>query len=166
VVYHANGLERRGKTTPYTMKFDDQDTSLESLLRGLPLREPTLDLDARVNAVFAKIRSPQPRRLRLYRLAIAAAALLAIGIGVRLSLPRKPLPVTDVVASQTHPIQIERDTSTVYDDGVVATTGDAAYQQFRRRTVHEIWLVDPKAHSQLQMVIPTEQVVIQKVEAF
>src|ERR1039458_5805939 len=117
------------------MNSDDQDSSLESLLTSLPLREPTLGMDIRVNEEFARLRLQQPRRLWLYRVAIAAGVLLAIGIGIRLSLPIKSRPIASVVVGQTHPIQIERDTSTVYDDGVVATTGDAAYQQFRRRTV-------------------------------
>jgi hypothetical protein len=148
------------------MNFDDQDASLESLLAGVPLREPSLNLDARVNATFAKMRSQQPRRLRLHHMAIAAGILLAVGIGVRLSLPRKSLPVASTATPISHPAQIERDTSTLFDDGVVASTGEAAYQQFRRRTVREIWFVDPKNHSSLQVVIPTDQVLIQKVDAF
>ena len=148
------------------MNHDDTDASLESFLRSIPLRQPSLRLDARVNDVFANLRSQQTRRLRLYPIAIAAAILIAIGIGVRLSLPKKAAPVASVVASTAHPIRIERDTSTLYDDGVIATTGDAAYQQFRRRTVREIWYVDPATHAKLQVVIPAEQVLIQKVEAY
>jgi len=154
------------KPMPYQMNLDDQDTSLESLLRSTPLREPSLNLDARVNATFAKMRSQQPRRLRLYRMAIAAGVLVAIGIGIRLSLPMKTMPIASVVVPSAHPIQIERDTSMVYDDGVVATADDAAYQQFRRRTTREIWYIDHKAHSSLQVVIPVEQILLQKVDSF
>jgi hypothetical protein len=148
------------------MNPDDQDPSLESLLRGLPLREPTLGLDARVNAEFATLRQRQTSRLRLHRFAIAAGILIAVGIGVRLAQPKKPEPAVSLGAPPAQPIQIERDTSTVYDDGVVAATDDAAYQQYRQRTVREIWYVDPNTHAQLQVVIPTEQVLIQKVDAY
>lgn len=148
------------------MDTNDQDSSLESLLRGLPLREPTLGLDARNNSEFARLRSQKLRRLRLHRIAIAAGILIAIGLGIRLSLTKKAPPIASIAAPVANPIQIERDTSTVYDDGVVATTDDSAYQQFRRRTVREIWYVDPNTHAQLQVVIPTEQVLIQKVDAY
>jgi hypothetical protein len=148
------------------MDPDDQDASLESLLRGLPLREPTLGMDARVSSELAKLRSQQPRRLRLHRIAIAAGVSIAVGIGIRLSLPKKVTPIASISVTVANPIQIERDTSTMVDDGVIAATDDAAYQQFRRRTVREIWYVDPKSHAQLRVVIPTDQVLIQKVDAF
>jgi hypothetical protein len=146
------------------MNPDDQNASLESLLRSTPLREPGFGLDARVNDVF---RSKQSHRLTIHRFAIAAGVLAAIGIGIRLSLPKhQPQQIANVVAPTEHPVQIERDTFTVYDDGIVATTDNAAYQQIRRRTVREIWYVDSATHAQLQMTIPTEQILIQKVDAY
>jgi hypothetical protein len=150
------------------MSQDEQNISLESQLRGIPLREPTLSLDARVNDLFAKSRARQSRRLTIHRFAIAAGVLIAIGIGLQLSLPKHQSPqiAKVVVPHVDHAVQIERDTSTVYDDGIVATTGEAAYQQIRRRTVREIWYVDPATHAQLQMTIPTEQILIQKVDAY
>lgn len=148
------------------------------MLRAAKLREPGERMDARVDAVFANYRAYAPRSNRLsiqrigfHRLAIAAGILIAIGIGIRLSLPKpsptvavKPADVKSVADS--HPIQFETDTSTVYDDGVVATTEDGAYEQIRRRTVREIYYEDPATHAKLQVTIPTEQVVIQKVEAY
>jgi len=148
------------------MNPDDQNSSLESLLRSLPLREPSLGLDGRVNDEFARLRTRQTRRLGLHHIAIAAGVLMAIGIGVRLSLPKKAPSIARIAAPIANPIQIERDTATMYDDGVVATTDDAAYRQFRRRTVREIWYVDPNTHASLQVVIPSEQVLVQKVDAY
>jgi hypothetical protein len=158
-------LKRRGETTSYIMPVDDQDSSLESTLRSLPLREPSLRLDARIDATLKEFRARRSRRLRLYPFAIAASLLIAIGIGFKMTRPKTP-PITAEVATAATPIQIERDTSTVYDDGVIASTDDAAYQQYRRRTVREIWYVDPKTHAQSRVVIPTEQVFIQKVDAY
>ena len=147
------------------MNFEDPDASLESLLRSVPLREPDSDLDARVNATLASYRLRQPRRFQFYRMAIAAGILIALGIGVRLSLP-KAHPVAVVTPAKPNPIRLERDTSTVYDDGMIAGTGDTAYQKLRRRTVREIWYIDPATHAEVLMTIPSEQVIIQKVEAF
>jgi hypothetical protein len=149
--------------TMFNMTPDNQDSSLESLLRGLPLREPTLGLDARVGAAFKQFN--HRRRVRLYPFAIAACLLIAIGFGFKMMKTKSP-PINTEVATVTHPIQIERETSTVIDDGIIASTDDAAYQQYRRRTVREIWTVDPKTHAQSRVVIPTEQVFIQKVDAY
>jgi hypothetical protein len=157
------------------MPMKNDDSSLESLLRATPLREPSERMDVRVEAVFANHRAHAARRsLRLsldrisrHRPAIAAGILIAIGIGFRLSLPKPKPPVAivpETVAS--HPFQIEQDTSTLYNDGMIAGTDDGAYLQIRRRTVREIWYEDPSTHAKLQVTIPTEQVVIQKVEAY
>ena len=145
------------------MNPDDQDSSLESMLRSLPLREPTLGLDARVDATFKQFNSR--RRVRAYPFAIAACLLIAIGVGFKILKSKSPAISTEV-ATVSNPIQIERETSTVIDDGVISGTDEAAYQQFRKRTVREIWYVDPKTHAQSRVVIPTEQVFIQKVDAY
>jgi hypothetical protein len=178
------------------MENEIDENAIESLLKGVPLREPGAWLDSRVDAVFAQYRQTenQPavsktagkagswvylrnqRRFAsiklfpspvFHRLAIAAGILLALSIGVRLSLPRHAQPVAVVPPIETpvsHPIRFEQETSTVFDDGIVASTDDAAYQQYRRRTVREIYYEDPKTHAKLQVTIPTEQVVIQKVD--
>ncbi len=156
------------------MRFEmpvDDDQSLEAMLRSLKLREPGGRMDSRVDAVFANHRAYAPRRLTLHRIgwhrmAIAAGILLAIGIGVRLSLPHRQPTVATVATPPSHPIEIETDTSTVIDDGVVARTHDAVYEQYRHRTVREIWYEDPGTHAKWQVTIPTELVVIQKVEAY
>jgi hypothetical protein len=141
------------------MNLDDPDRSLESLVRSVPLREPGDDLEARVRAAFHQSRRS---RFGFYPIALAASVLLALAIGVRLALP-KPHP-GEIAAVQ--PIQIERVTSTVYDDGVIASTDDAAYRQLHRRTVREIWTIDPKSHSRSVVAVPAEQILIQKVDAF
>ncbi len=144
----------------------DEDSQLESLLLSLPLRQPGAGFDARMDAALSVASDSQARRLWIFHpLSIAAGLLLAAGIGIRLSLPR-PVPVAQIAAPAAHPIRVERDSSTVYDDGIIADTGDAAYQQFRRRTVWEIWVVDPATHATVEATIPTEQIVIEKVDAY
>jgi hypothetical protein len=158
------------------MSDDNDNSSLESLLRSTPLREPSEHLDARVDAVFAtyRFRSAERGRAPFLRLAVAAALLIAVGIGIRMSIPNgnRPVAVTQAnaapttVSAQLHPIRIERDTTTIYDDGVIAGADDSAYQQYRRRTVREIWYIDPSTHAKVVVTIPTEQVMIQKMETF
>jgi hypothetical protein len=92
--------------------------------------------------------------------------LIAGGVGIRLSLPKAHPPVALVPTKTPEPIRIERDTSTLYDDGVIAGSDDSAYQKFRRRTVREIWYIDPVTHARVQMTVPSEQIVIEKVDAF
>jgi hypothetical protein len=146
------------------MSSDDQDFSLESMLRGMPLREPTLGLDARVDAAFKQSRAH--RHIRLYPFVIAACALIAIGVGFKMMRPKAAPVSTAVTIAAENPIQIERDTTDVYDDGVISSTDDGAYEQYRKRTIREIWYVDPKTHAQSRVVIPVEQVFIQKVDAY
>jgi hypothetical protein len=152
------------------MNADDHDPPMESLLRGTPLREPSDALDARLDLAFAQHRSRQPRRIWLRPLALAAGVLIAAGIGLLVSRPK--LPKTDVqppsvaLKPSPDPIRLERDISTLYDDGIVASTDDAAYEQFRRRTVREIWYVDPTTNARTKMTVPTEELLIEKVDAF
>ena len=146
------------------MNFDDPDRSLESQLRGIPLREPDASLDDRLNTVFAQHRFHQPRWTTFARLAIAACLLIGVGFALIASLHR---PAPPIAASVPKPgqIRMERDTSTLYDEGVIVRNDDT-YQQYRRRTVREIFFIDPATHAHLQVTIPTEQVLIQKLEAF
>ena len=84
-------------------------------------------------------------------------------------MPHHPQPVAGVPVTEStfsHPIHFEQETSTVIDDGVIAGSDDAAYQQYRRRTVREIYYEDPKTHAKLQVTIPAEQVVIQRVDFY
>jgi len=148
------------------MGAEEFDRSLESLLRSPPLHEPSADLDARVNATLAGSALRQARRVRLHRMAMAAGFLIAAAIGIRLSLPKSHPPVAMVPMKSPEPIRIERDTSTLYDDGMIAGSDDSTYQKFRRRTVREIWYIDPVTHARVQMTIPSEQIVIEKVDAF
>ena len=156
---------------------ENDEPFLEGLLKSVPLREPSYRLDARVESVFANHRAYAPRRLWLNpaivgRMVIAAGVLIAMGIGVRLSLPKHSQPMAITTAPSelvaiSHPIRFEQETSTVIDDGIIASTDDAAvYQQYRRRTVREIFYEDPATHAKLQVTIPTEQIVIRKVEAY
>jgi hypothetical protein len=91
---------------------------------------------------------------------------IAAGVGIRLSLPKSHPPLADVLTKTPEPIRIERDTSTLYDEGVIAGSDDAAYQTFRRRNLREIWYIDPVTHAKVEMTIPSEQIFIEKVDAF
>jgi hypothetical protein len=165
----------------FETNLDDGDQAVESLLRSAQVRKPSLQLDARVNAVFAEHRHSVSRRPAMTspafygsrRLAIAAGLVIAIWIGARLAWPPKikPLAIRPTTESSVlhpvlHPIEFEQDTSTVYDDGIIDTAGGSAFRQYRRRTVRQIWYEDPQTHARLQMIVPTEQVVIEKVESF
>jgi hypothetical protein len=147
------------------MKYENPEASLESLLRSAPLRGPSDALDTRVNATFAQYRFKQPRRFQIYKMALAAGLLIALGIGVHIATKKAP-PVAVVDPPKVNPIQMERDTSTVIDEGIIASTGDAAYQQFRRRTVREIWYINPGTHAEMLVTIPSDEIFIQKVEAY
>jgi hypothetical protein len=146
------------------MQSDDPDRSLESQLRGLPLRSPSAALDDRVNRAFAQHRFRQPRWALFTRLAIAACLLLGVGYGL-ISIAHRPTPPVTFSVTPPGPIQLERDTSTIYDEGVIVRNDDA-FEQYRRRTVREIWYIDQATHSQVEVTIPIEQVFIRKMEAF
>jgi hypothetical protein len=98
-------------------------------------------------------------------MALAASVLIAIGIGVHIATKKAP-PVAVIDPPKANPIQMERDTSTLIDDGIIASTGDAAYQQYRRRTIREIWYINPSTHAEMLVTIPSDEIFIQKVEAY
>jgi hypothetical protein len=146
------------------MNYEDPDAPLESELRGLPLREPGRALDVRVNRVFARQRFRRPQWTVFARLAMAACLLLGVGYGL-INIAHRPTPPVKFSMTKPRPIRLERDTSTLYDE-VVIVRNDDAYQQYRRRTIREIWYVDPATHSQIEMTIPVDQIFIRKMEAF
>lgn len=157
------------------MSDDHENSSLESILRGMPLRGPSEHLDARVDAVFASYRFRPAWRggAPFLRLALAAGLLIAVGISIRMGIPDRHPPVAVTVpnpptaaSAQLHPIRIERDSTALFDDGVIAGADNSAYQQYRRRTVRDIWYIDPATHAKVVVTIPTEQVMIQKMETF
>jgi hypothetical protein len=153
---------------------NSDDPAFESMLRATLLRAPSSHLDARVESLFATGETDQRRRLWLMPLAIAAGLAIVLAPAIWFTHRTGPPPVAQRIIPASHPIElsstkpvrIELDTSQVFDDGLVTDSENTPYQQTRCRTVRHIWFVDPQSHSRLLVRVPTEQIFIQKVEAF
>jgi hypothetical protein len=143
------------------MNPQDPITDLESLLRRPLLRKPTSQLDAQLQTCFTANR-------RNYRpFALAAAILLCVGIAIWSDIHHQTAPMK--TAMQPPPqqiIQVEKVSSQIFDDGIVAVADNVPYQQLRRRTVRNVVLIDPQTHSRLQLIVPTDQVIITKAETY
>jgi hypothetical protein len=150
------------------------DQALENLLQAAPLRAPSPRFDARMDSVFTVAESSRRNRWRLVPLAIAAGVIVAAAptlwlfrtaANPQLKIARLT-PASHPIESANSQLRIERDVSRVFDDGIVAVSDNSPYRQIRRQTVRDIWYVDPRTHARLLVRVPSEQVLVQKVEAF
>ena len=165
----------------------DEVLELESLLRRMPLRRPEAALDGRV---LTACRRPVVRRR--FRWVAAAALVAAAGSApiVKHLLTRDDVPAnTSVRASdpstrpppvpmplhtpptmgqaQPRPVRIERTLAVGFSsDGVVGVAGDAPLHRYRRLSVRQVWIVDPKTGKRAALTIPREEVVVVRVEPF
>jgi hypothetical protein len=149
------------------------DPILESALRTARVRVPSGRLDDRMRAVFADAESSRRQRMWLGPLAIAAglAIVAAPAFWVWRSSGHVPGVVRITAASQpaetaAAPLRLQRDVSQVFDDGVVAVSDNTPYRQIRRRTISDIWFIDPQTHARLLVRVPSEEISVQKAEAF
>jgi hypothetical protein len=156
------------------------DDEMASLLRGIPLRQPSADLDAHIldqcrrGALFHL----RPRwSARFARAGIALAATLAIVLGSaallhrRWSAPTKPdqvayVPKPAAAPPATRPIRLIRTLGTVANEGVVATPGGEPMLRFRSRTIQEVVVFDPRRGTHVSYRQPVEQVTWVRVRAF
>jgi hypothetical protein len=54
----------------------------------------------------------------------------------------------------------------VTDDGVVGQLGDTPLRRYRRQSVQQVWVVDPKNGPRLTTTVPREEVVVVRVRPF
>jgi hypothetical protein len=169
----------------------DDVRDLESLLRRMPLRPPGAALDRRV---LATCRRPATRR-RLMWAAAAAAVIVAAGAApiVTYRLTRRAWdssamtlrhdppaatiasgrgPQTTIApaaraAASAGPVRIERTLSGGFSsDGVVGVADRAPLQRFRRLSIRQVWIVDPRNGTRVAVTIPREEVVLVRVQPF
>ena len=162
----------------------DEVLEIEALLRRMPLRRPGAALDGRV---LSACRRPVVRR----RLRWAAAAALVAAAGaaplvthlltrhdatgrttaatgsVRDNIP-SPVGVTpDVALARPRPLRIERTLAGGFSsDGVVGVADHAPLHRYRRLSVRQMWIIDPKTGKRTAVSIPREEVVLVRVEPF
>jgi hypothetical protein len=64
------------------------------------------------------------------------------------------------------PIGLQQTFDHVQDDGVVIVDGKAAYQRIRRQAVRRIVVVDPATGEHVTVSIPTQELLVRRVEPF
>jgi hypothetical protein len=167
----------------------DEVLEIESLLRRMPLRRPGAALDGRV---LSACRRPVVRRRVWW--AAAAALVAAAGAGpivahllthgerpgdtsqtaghlppagtargAQLTAPPPPAPPP----ARGRPVRIERTLAGGFSsDGVVGVADHAPLHCYRRLSVRQMWIVDPKTGNRMAVSIPREEVVLVRVEPF
>jgi hypothetical protein len=135
-------------------------SEIENLLRQMPLRKPSADLDARVLAG-----RPRARRAWLAgavggALAAAAAVILAVGLPQNMSkVTPGPQPGP---AAAVEPVRIEQNWSEVSYEEVVCPDPETPMQTFRRRTVDHVQFFDPQRNIRMETIVPREEIIFVK----
>lgn len=156
------------------------DDEMASLLRGIPLRQPSVDLDARIlrqcrRGELFHLRPSWSTRFARSGIAIAAVLAIALGMAALLhhgwSVPPKPnqvayIPKTTSSPPATRPIRLIRTLGAVANEGVVAAPGGEPMLRFRSRTIQEVVVFDPQRGTHVSYRQPVEQVTWVRVRAF
>jgi hypothetical protein len=158
----------------------------EEMLRRLPLHAPSDVLDARVLPMLARIRPGG--RARAFVMGLAAMAALTAGVApviLQRHQPTAPQSRTDVIPSTVPgpsmtktpapaprrlainvPFALERTFTRVADGGVVNPVGGMPMQCYRRQSLRQVVLVDPKRGTHVAVTIPTDEVVLRPIHPF
>ena len=81
--------------------------------------------------------------------------------------PPSSVPPTPVAPTPQRPVRIERTLAGGFSsDGVVGVAGDAPLHRYRRRSVRQVWIVDPATGKRLAVTLPRDEVVLVRVEPF
>ena len=161
---------------------------VEQLLRGMPLRRPGAPLDARMHALLGRRTAS---RARLAWLGAAAVITIATGVaplawqairaGGKPHVAEVGRPaVSDGGHSTTAPLtramyaapralpalRVERSVDRVTDEGIVGRIGDTPLQRYRRRSVQQVWMVDPQQGTRVAATVPRDEVVVVRVRPF
>jgi hypothetical protein len=160
--------------------------SAEEMLRRLPLRVSSDALDARVLPMLARVRPGG--RARAFVMGLAAMAALTAGVAPvilqrhdphRLTVtpdptqpaapavsPSKPTAPAPRRLASTAPFALERTFTRVADGGVVNPIGGLPVQCYRRQSLRQVVLVDPKRGTRVAVTIPTDEVVLRPIHPF
>ena len=152
-------------------------SDIENLLRRMPLRKPSADLDARVLAS-----RPQPKRAWLIgavggALAAAAAVILAVGLPQNThtvttappavpgatQVAEGPLTLTGAApAVPAEPVRLEQNWSEVSYEGLVCPDPQTPLRKFRHRTLEHVQWFDPRRNIRMETTIPHEEIIFVK----
>lgn len=140
---------------------------LEELLKRAPLRPPSPQLDRCIAAALRPWRWKRPT--------LAAAAVIGVIFGtwviVHHRAPAKPTPIaqlpTPLVRPSTKPVSISRTYGGMVRDGIVGATADGQpLERYRRQTIHQTLMLDPKTGRIVTICIPKEEVYVVAIKPF
>lgn len=156
----------------------DEPGQLEELLRGLPLRPPSPELDERVSSVW-RARSTRWQRVRLGG-AVAASVALAAGILLIFLLrnpgdgqPGRPAERTDrpsiakavpgpsrLADQQPAPVRIEQVWSTPQADEVVVPDDALPMRRMHHQVLRHVRWIDERRNVHIEWNIPSQETVV------
>lgn len=144
------------------MNFD-----IEKLLSDLPLKQPSAELDRRIDAAFWSAR--WNRRLRWTSLAGAAVAAAVVG-ALTLNLAghkteSAPGPGSTVTApphvfDPSGMVNFSRDISETVPAGVYRGQDGTPVRAYRRVGVKDVWTVDPVTGQRVKTRVPQEETIL------
>lgn len=157
----------------------DETRQLEDRLRGLTLRMPSPELDARIASLRPATLALRTRR-QAAGVAVAAAAVVACLLVTvlwrpsreqagashsvdgrpRVTVPRdppRPQPTPTELPRRPEPLRIEQVWSTVSAGEVVARDGQPPMQRLSRHALRRIQWIDEGRHVRIEWNIPSQQ---------
>lgn len=138
---------------------------VEELLRDVPLREPSAELDERVLAA-----RPRPLVRVLAAAGAAAAAAIVVVFGaelLRTSRPAKPpaeVPRVEVAEAPSAPVRMERTVWDLSHEGIFMLDERTPMRKFRRRILECVRWIDPEQGLIVDMTVPREEVILISAE--
>lgn len=160
---------------------DLEFAEVERMLGALPLRQPPAKLDERIRHMTR----PVSRLEKVRWIGVGAAAMLALTLGAAPFLPRRhpapsalppsiqpdrPIPLLqdrgNSQSREERPLLVRHTTSQVANDGIVGFVGDTPVQRQRKKSVQQMWLIDPTTGARIAVTVPREEVIVRRVQTF
>ena len=147
---------------------------IESLLRRMPLRQPTTKLDARVSRALAA----PPQILHFAAFKAAAAAAIVVGAALLMLQRHAITPGPEVSRSDSgvhrhstalvmeSRLRVERDAQRLTGGAIIGFRGGVPVRGFRYQAVRQIWYFDPQRKTRLAVTVPQDQFVLVPVHTF
>jgi hypothetical protein len=149
----------------------NDDSKIEHLLLAMPLARPGERLE------WQALRGPKTfGPLAGYIAAATAAAAIVVAVAMSMTGgPGSRGPARDQVASvpgpgaagsQASEIRVEQDWSQLSYQGLVTTNSGAVFRKFVQEDVKCVTLVDESSGKDVQVTVPTQQVILVKADMY
>ena len=131
-------------------------SEFEELLRGQPLRGPSVNLDARIESVFEQTSAVRRRGRRHVWAALAGLTATAAAVFVVLHVANRPAEQPQMATIEPD-VKIEQVWSAVVERKVIAEAGRPAAEEHQVQVVRHVRWVDDRNQVEIEWNISSEQ---------